>query len=554
MFKFTVILALVSAASAADITLYLGRNLNCGSGNRQICRNIPANTCCGDQTKRYSSTRWDGVVSTSYGRNYAPSGNRNSCGQVGGITGADYGPNPRKRSVAGDGGEDCMKPDVAILDGKHFAINGDVPEDVTEAIYQMQLANAAADDAIAQFGAYLFSGIHSAPTGPSSQIFLLELAFAAEHVKATSAYLNIMAATISLPEILENITSATGAAAQGLPESSALLPPKDGITLLDTKNDIFLAYLQALALRNLNVIRSIKHGSDSGEAQKLSEDITKKLVEHRVYLERGVKPLESKIKYQVDKVMRAAEDEERSERQKAKAGAQSKPKSKADDAEKDSDEEESSDEDEEDAIDAAAYRPNPASFAATASASEDANAARRQKSKEDGVYRPPRISATAMPTTEAREKKDRSRPERSRTLDEYVSQELSGAPMAEPSIGSTITAGGRKTKSDKQQREEAERTAYEETNLVRLPKESKKERAKKAAKERQGGGFGGEEWKGLGDSLDRIGDLTRRKGGKDSALEKSRKRNFVEDGPRGSGIGDAFETKRRRMEKKAGRK
>ena len=126
--------------------------------------------------------------------------------------------------------------------------------------------------------------------------------------------------------------------------------------------------------------------------------------------------------------------------------------------------------------------------------------------------------------------------------------------MAEPSIGSTITAGGRKTKSDKQQRQEAERTAYEETNLVRLPKESKKERAKKAAKERQGGGFGGEEWRGLGDSLDRIGDLTRRKGGKDSALEKSRKRNFVEDGPRGSGIGDAFETKRRRMEKKAGKR
>ncbi|KAI6789040.1 hypothetical protein KC361_g8720 [Hortaea werneckii] len=362
-----------------------------------------------------------------------------------------------------------------------------------------------------------------------------------------------MAATTSLSETLENLTSATGVAAQGLPESSALLPPKDGITLLDTKNDIFLAYLQALALRNLNVIRSIKLGSDSEAAQKLSEDITRKLVEHRVYLERGVKPLESKIKYQVDKVVRAAEDEERSKLQKSKAGAQSKAKSKEDDAEKDSDEE-SSDEDEEDAIDAAAYRPNPASFATAASASEDANAARRQKSKEDGVYRPPRISATAMPTTEAREKKDRSRPERSRTLDEYVSQELSGAPMAEPSIGSTITAGGRKTKSDKQQREEAERTAYEETNLVRLPKESKKERAKKAAKERQGGGFGGEEWRGLGDSLDRIGDLTRRKGGKDGALEKSRKRNFVEDGPRGSGIGDAFETKRRRMEKKAGRR
>ena len=48
-----------------------------------------------------------------------------------------------------------MKPDTAILDGKHFAINGDVPEDVTEAIYQMQLANASADEAVAEFGDYL---------------------------------------------------------------------------------------------------------------------------------------------------------------------------------------------------------------------------------------------------------------------------------------------------------------------------------------------------------------------------------------------------------------
>ncbi|TKA33184.1 hypothetical protein B0A50_00737 [Salinomyces thailandicus] len=365
-----------------------------------------------------------------------------------------------------------------------------------------------------------------------------------------------MATTSALPEVLSSFTNATEAALQGLPESSALLPPKDGITLLDTKNDILLAYLQALALRNLNVIRSIKDGGDSGEAQRLSEEMTKKLVEHRVYLERGVRPLESKIKYQVDKVVRAAEDEERAasrtQKQIASAGATSDGKTKSDGSD-----EEDSDDEAADEIDAEAYRPNPASFSQAASASaEDANTTRRQKSKEDGVYRPPRIAATTMPlpTTEAREKKERSRPERSHTLDEYVSQELSAAPMAEPSIGSTITAGGRKTKGNKQMREEAERTAYEETNLVRLPKESKKERAKKAGRDQQGGGFGGEEWRGLGESLDRIGGLTKRKGGRDGALEKSRKRGFAEDGPRGTGVGDAFEVKRRRMEKKAGRR
>ncbi|KAH9835476.1 hypothetical protein Tdes44962_MAKER08534 [Teratosphaeria destructans] len=159
-----------------------------------------------------------------------------------------------------------------------------------------------------------------------------------------------------------------------------------------------------------------------------------------------------------------------------------------------------------------------------------------------------------MPTPESRDRTERAkRPGRSATVDEYISHELSAAPVAEPSIGSTIAAGGRKTKNAKDLQKDADRREYEETNLVRLPAASKKEKGRQAARDR-GGGFGGEEWKGLGESVDRIGDLTRRKG-RDSALDKSRKRTSwaVEDGPRGSGMGDAFEVKRRRLAKKRGR-
>ncbi|KAH9833899.1 Sas10/Utp3/C1D family, partial [Teratosphaeria destructans] len=123
-----------------------------------------------------------------------------------------------------------------------------------------------------------------------------------------------MAAETALPDVLSSLRSATDAAISGLPEASSLLPPDHGITLLDAKNDVFLAYLQALALRNLHVIRGIKDGSD---APGLDEALTKKLVEHRVYLERGVRPLEQKIKYQVDKVVKAADDEERATAHKA---------------------------------------------------------------------------------------------------------------------------------------------------------------------------------------------------------------------------------------------
>jgi U3 small nucleolar ribonucleoprotein protein LCP5 len=152
----------------------------------------------------------------------------------------------------------------------------------------------------------------------------------------------------------------------------------------------------------------------------------------------------------------------------------------------------------------------------------------------------------AMPTTEGRAERRDRRPNKSATLDEFIATELSSAPMAEPSIGSTITHGGRHTKSEKERREEHERREYEESNFTRLAPKSKKELRKESAG-RATGGFGGEEWRGLGAGIERIERLTEKKkgGGKVGSLEKSRKRP-VEDGPRGSGgVGDAFEKRRK---------
>lgn len=351
-----------------------------------------------------------------------------------------------------------------------------------------------------------------------------------------------MATATALPDILANFEAATESAIVGLPATESLKLPENGNTLFDTKNEIFLSYLQALALRNLNVIRSIKNGDNAAATQKLSNDITKKLVEHRVYLERGVKPLELKLKYQVDRVVKAAEDQERNEAQKVKQIAQANAKAAAEEASDEEDE----DSDAELGADMTAYQPN---LNAIEDKQTEGDGMRRGKSSEDGVYRPPRISATSMPTTERREPLAERRPNRSATLDEYVSTELSTAPLAEPSIGSNLASGGRQTKSARNLREEAERRDYEETNLVRLPVMSKKERAKMGMGKPDDGGFGGEEWRNLGQSIDRIGDLTKRKG-KDSSLDKSRKRRAVEDGPRADGTGAAFDVKKRRMQKK----
>jgi len=360
-----------------------------------------------------------------------------------------------------------------------------------------------------------------------------------------------MATQSPLTEVLESFTDSSEAALHCLPELSTLIPPENGITLLDAKTEIFLSYLQALAFRNLVVIRSVKDGSNIEGAQHLSTEVTKKLCEHRVYLERGVRSLEQKIRYQVDKVVKAAEEEERGTAPSHSSAKPTNGHPTAEEGDNPNSADSSGDEESDTSpavrdIDAMTHRPDAGSF--MQSGEVDLNSARHTKTKLGGIYRPPRVSATAMPITESRERKER-KPGRSTTMDEYVSTELSTAPTAEPSIGSTITAGGRRTKNAKQLAAELERREYEETNLVRLPKESKKELARRESRARSG--FGGDEWQSLGESVNRISDLTRKK--KDTAFQKSLKRKAVDDGSRDSGMGIAFEVIKRREMKKTRR-
>ena len=273
----------------------------------------------------------------------------------------------------------------------------------------------------------------------------------------------------------------------------------------------------------LKVRNRTSHSED--EEGDLDAPVVKKLVELQLYLEKGVRPLESRLKYQIDKVLRAADDARR-------AIVAAKPK--ADTKSIDQDDYEESDVEAANGvalkaseIDDLQYRPNPSSFNRPSNTAADSDT----HGSRDGFYKPPRIQAATMPTTGPRDK-EAKRANKSATLDEFVTMELSSAPSAEPSIGSTIVAGGRRSKSEKERKEDAEKREYEESHFVRLPKESKKERLKKPRK--RDAGYGGEEWRGLGEGIDRIERLTKRQGGARGALEKSRKR-ATEDGPRASG-------------------
>lgn len=347
----------------------------------------------------------------------------------------------------------------------------------------------------------------------------------------------------SLEALLATLVTSIQSATEALPTED-ISPPKDGISLLDVKNELLLSYLQNLVFL---ILLKIRARSDSAGFPKKSDlhpqdEVVQKLVELRVYLEKGVRPLENRLKYNIDKIIRTADDAAR--RTDPKAGsAKNKKRSKDVGAGSDvSDEGSAGSAQTDDDEDEMAYAPRGAAMARQKAEGKGEKGAEPAK---DGIYRPPRITPMAMPTTEGREERRERRPGKSATLDEFIATELSSAPIAEPSIGSTITEGGRHTKSEKERREENERRDYEEANFTRLAPISKKEQAKRRGRGQEGG-FGGEEWRSLGAGIDRIERLTQKKGGKVGTLELSRKRP-TSDGPRGSGsaAGDAFEKRRK---------
>lgn len=371
----------------------------------------------------------------------------------------------------------------------------------------------------------------------------------------------------SLPALLDTLTNSLSSAVSSLPKSSSdtvaddaaapatILPPPEGISLLNTKSELLLSYLQNLVFLIVLQLRHLQDkdaGSSKSNDSPLQTEVVKKLAELRIYLERGVRPLEGRLKYQVDKVLKAADDAERAQiRAKAngkkKDGSSSRKSEAAGDGSdisgSGSDESESDDGSEQ-AVDDLAYRPNLAAFSRPSQA-EDELKSSTSKPTGDGIYRPPKIKPTALPPPPS--EREARRPVKSNVIDEFVSAEMSSAPMAQPSIGSTIQQGGRRMISQQQREKDAERRNYEENNFVRLPKLSKKEAAKKGRGRESG--YGGEDWKGLGEGADRIGRLTRKTKSSSDILDRSRKR-ATEDGPRGDGdgIGASFEKRRKKIE------
>lgn len=338
------------------------------------------------------------------------------------------------------------------------------------------------------------------------------------------------------------------------------------------------------------IILKLRQLAEAGDVdidvQTIGSETVQKLIETRVYLEKGVRPLEGRLKYQIEKVLGAAADEERrvnAQREKNLQGengniTQDGRKAPVTEASETSDSETSSKDSKHKTssheapppppIDDLSYRPNPAALLRRPDPRERTKSS--SKARSIGAYKPPRITPTSMPDHPSSTiTRSTTRHGKSHLLDEYIATELSSAPQAEPSIGSnsTILRRGRAALSAREREKEKERMEYEERNLSRLPSESKAERRKARARGRDGKGsdrFGGEDWTGLGEVGDRVARSVAKgsrapgepRGG---VLERREKRrassNHVSgDAGGGPGIGEIFEKRRKILEGRAERK
>ncbi|KAG6059138.1 hypothetical protein E4U17_006890 [Claviceps sp. LM77 group G4] len=367
-----------------------------------------------------------------------------------------------------------------------------------------------------------------------------------------------MAAPATLSALLTSLTQSLSLTQEAVPSIADIEHPKDGISLLDVKNELLLSYLQNLVFLILLKIRN--HKSNNTDSQILDDEVRSKLVELRLYLEKGARPLEEKLRFSIERFLRTAADAQRAADQGTKAKSKNDiPGSESEEGISDEESDEGNDK---------SYRLQPRRGKRVAGPNlsnlidDETVTQHKHEVHSSGIYIPPRQNRVLMETGRPKERNER-KSHKSFVMEEFVNDELSAAPIAEPSIGTTIVQGGRKMKTTEERKDEAERRDYEETNFVRLPKESKKDKAKKnkASGRNDRMQFGGEEWHNLGEGIDRIDRLTKRKGPAGgnvrALLEKSRKRGFdTTDGPRASGhdlgMGDRFQKKAKMLE--AGRR
>ena len=275
----------------------------------------------------------------------------------------------------------------------------------------------------------------------------------------------------------------------------------EGVSLLSLKNHALLAYLNNLVLVLLTRMQLLEDVDTDAQRQRAVENT----IVQRVCLEKGVKPLEKRLSYQLDKMIRS--------HKRMEAQSQSKD---GKDNDKDSDSDSGSGSDADSSDDNLAYKPDVLALAKlTPKVAREAAAGGGDK------YKPPKISALEPPKPAAAASR-RSDNRKLQSMEEYL-RETSDQPSMEASIGATIINHGKGgVKTNREREKEREIQTYEENNFTRLPNAA----TKKTHRQKQSelvNNFGGEDWS-IFNNKRNVDDSTSRKRKPTTAWDRVKKR------------------------------
>lgn len=320
-----------------------------------------------------------------------------------------------------------------------------------------------------------------------------------------------------MDEALKTIAAASKATAEIIEDGlwskdESIAKTKDGISLLGLKNHELLGYLHSLVFVIAGRV-ALTESEDPTALREIIDAATKASIVHRVSMEKGVKGLESKIAYQIEKVLRAYQKEISA----AEEGAE-EAKNEVHDS---------------DSEDELSYKPNPMGLQSTKKGLGSSKSKRRADEDEDDegsddqTTKPKKYEIPKIAAVTPFQKDRNSTRRRNATMEEYI-QESSAAPIAAPSVGSTIMdhgRGGERTDRDRKKQKEVQ--DYEEENYIRLPGMSKKE-SKRAARQRQRDAFGknffGEDWSFLDRKSNGVAEASKRRKKETSVWERAKKK------------------------------
>ncbi|KAI0082885.1 hypothetical protein K474DRAFT_1585110 [Panus rudis PR-1116 ss-1] len=282
------------------------------------------------------------------------------------------------------------------------------------------------------------------------------------------------------------------------------LDTKEGISLLSVKSNVMLQYLQDMVL--LSAHRALGHSltqrtppPEAFSSSKRSArggaagDRVDAMIEGRLVLEK-IKLMEGKMKYQIDKLVRTAQEPEK------KDGT----------------------------IDPLAFRPNPEALMDQESSDEEASDEEGGSRERDGIYRPPKLAP--VPYVEPTKGKDKTR----RGPVPTTLSSLAQMDLSMPYTESTSGLGSTPALMSKRAKELQRMTEFEEENMTRLvmKKKDAKRRLRDEADIALGGVGNVTGRRGAGGFEDEFGDILR-------SVGRSR----------GGVVGDGYEELRQRSKK-----